>query len=140
TAPLVLPGPDVCAAPSRVKMPSVRPAPAALITLRNVRRSKAPMRCSCSRSEFIVCSSSHIARCFFDCRTNTNVSRATTNIAAHRRVDIGIGGPFLFGEERGGGHDLPGLAIAALRHVELLPRRLQRRALARPQTFDRRDV
>ena len=43
------------------------------------------------------------------------------------------------GEQRRRRHDLAGLAVAALRHVELLPRALQRMRAVGRQPFDRRD-
>ena len=42
-------------------------------------------------------------------------------------------------EQRRGRHDLAGLAVAALRHVDLLPRQLQRVGAVGRQPFDRRD-
>src|SRR6185312_13534254 len=46
----------------------------------------------------------------------------------------------VLGEERGRRHHLARLAVAALRHVEPLPRRLHRLRLARGKALDRRDV
>ena len=42
-------------------------------------------------------------------------------------------------QQRRGRHDLPGLAVAALRHIDLLPRDLQRMRAVRGQPFERRD-
>jgi hypothetical protein len=44
-------------------------------------------------------------------------------IAASMSASVGL---LVFGEQRGRRHDLPDWQVAALRHVELLPRRLQR--------------
>ena len=53
-------------------------------------------------------------------------SATAANIPVHRFVDIGVGGMRLFFQQRGGLHDLAGLAVAALRHIEIAPRNLQR--------------
>ena len=53
------------------------------------------------------------------------VRGAAAEIAVHGRVDIRVGGLGCLGQQRGGGHDLARLTVAALRHVELFPRALQ---------------
>src|SRR5437588_7720101 len=89
--PLVLPGPDTCAAVSTAKIPSVKPAPVADIALRKVRRSIGvdASFSACRRNGFIVRSSTQVLRRFFDCGADAYVRCATANIAAHRGVDIG---------------------------------------------------
>src|SRR6185436_4574620 len=54
----------------------------------------------------------------------------------HRRVDVGIGGLLVLGEQRCCRHELPGLAVAALRHVQLRPSLLHRVAGVARQPFD----
>jgi hypothetical protein len=62
---------------------------------------------------------------FFDGRTggavdgfaDALIGAAAADIAAHEVVDIGVGGFWFLGEQRDCGHDLAGLAIAALRDV-----------------------
>src|SRR5580704_846771 len=55
---------------------------------------------------------------------DAGISRAAANVAAHCAVDIRIGGRGVLFEQRSGGHDLAGLAVAALRHLQADPRRL----------------
>src|SRR5579883_2324835 len=67
--------------------------------------------------------------------------RAATTDVGDGVVDILICRLRVLPQQRGSGHDLSGLAIAALRHVVLQPRSLHRmaHAVAR-QTFDRGDM
>src|SRR5438093_6573876 len=51
--------------------------------------------------------------------------RAAAADVGHRRVDVAVGGMRSFREQRRGGHDLPRLAVAALRHVFLEPRAMR---------------
>src|SRR3989442_4927247 len=55
----------------------------------------------------------------------------------HRGVDIGVARGAVLGEQRRGGHDLPGLAVAALRHVLRDPGPLHPVAAARRQPVGR---
>src|SRR5512133_2741471 len=55
---------------------------------------------------------------------DADIGAAAAEIAVHGGVDIRVGGFGSFGEQGRGGHDLSGLAIAALRDVDLLPRKL----------------
>src|SRR2546426_754088 len=55
----------------------------------------------------------------------------------HRGVDIGVAGAAVLGEQRYRGHDLAGLAVAALRHVLGDPGPLHGVAPAWRQPFDR---
>src|SRR5499426_1574029 len=72
-------------------------------------------------------------------RTDPLVGAATTDVG-HGVVDVLVGRLRLALEERRRGHDLPGLAVTALRHVELRPRLLHgMRAVCR-QTFDGDDA
>jgi len=67
---------------------------------------------------------------------DARVGAATAEVVAHGSVDLGIGGMRRVGEQRGGGEDLAGLAVAALRDVELLPRELNRVGAVGGETLD----
>src|SRR5215472_11982417 len=54
--------------------------------------------------------------------SNTMVSRASTDNSVHRIVDIGIRRRGNLGQQADRRHDLSGLAITALDHIQLLPR------------------
>src|SRR5215204_4770888 len=69
---------------------------------------------------------------------NALVGGAAAEIAAHRRVDVRIGRFAILGQEADRRHDLPGLAIAALRHVELDPGVLNRLRDFAADALDRR--
>lgn len=71
-----------------------------------------------------------------DSTSDAAVGSATANVAGHGVVDVAIRRlRFLF-EERGCGHQLAGLAIAALRDVEFDPGFLERMGAVRRKTFD----
>src|SRR5687767_6929881 len=53
--------------------------------------------------------------------TNTWIGPAATDVAAHGRIDVGIGGLGVLLQQGNGRHDLAGLAVAALRHVDFHP-------------------
>ena len=61
-----------------------------------------------------------------DCGADAQIGSAAAQIAVHGGVDIFVGGLRRLGEQRRGGHHLSGLAVAALRHVDLLPGDLHR--------------
>src|SRR2546425_948307 len=67
------------------------------------------------------------------------IGAAATDVG-HRGVDIGVRGMRVLRERRRGGHDLPRLAVAALRHVFLDPRALHGVRAVLGQAFDRRDA
>src|SRR5438128_1345639 len=67
------------------------------------------------------------------------VRSAAADVIAHGFVDIGVRGIGFLGKEGGRGHDLPRLAVSALRHVFLHPRSLYRMVTIRREAFDRRD-
>src|SRR3989442_7674949 len=67
-------------------------------------------------------------RRLLDRGADPRVGPAATDVAAHGLVDLGVGRLRRALEERGRGHDLAGLAIAALRYAHVDPRRLQRLA------------
>ena len=68
------------------------------------------------------------------------IGSAAANVVVHGFVDIGVGGLRGFGQQRGGRHDLPGLAIAALRHVFIGPGALHRMAAIGREAFDGGDL
>src|SRR5215212_7356505 len=57
---------------------------------------------------------------------NALVGGAAAEITAHRRINIRVGWIAALGQEADRRHDLPGLTIAALRHIELDPGVLNR--------------
>jgi hypothetical protein len=73
-----------------------------------------------------------------DCRPNARVRPASADIG-HRCVDLIVRWIWSLPQERYGRHDLPGLAIAALWNVELLPCKLDGMSPVSGQTFDGRD-
>src|SRR6266496_1143809 len=99
------------AAPSAaadVLIPINRPPPSAALALRNWRRE--------------IMSGPFLAvRRVLDSRADSDIRTAATDVPRHRGVDIGIGRVGLGREQRRRGHDLAGLAIAALRHLERDP-------------------
>src|SRR2546423_11106582 len=66
------------------------------------------------------------------------IAAATADVAAHLAVDLVLGRVLVGGEQRGGLHDLAGLAIAALRDIEGAPRLLHRVVALRVEPLDRR--
>src|SRR5277367_5270802 len=57
---------------------------------------------------------------------NALIAAAAADVAAHRVVDLGLRRVLRRRQQRGGLHDLAGLAIAALRDVQGAPRLLHR--------------
>ena len=72
-----------------------------------------------------------------DCRPNARVRPASADVG-HRRVDFIICRIWFLPQEGYRRHDLSRLAVAALRHVELLPCNLHRMRSVGRKTFDRR--
>jgi hypothetical protein len=68
------------------------------------------------------------------------VSAAAADVAAHGRVDVCVSGIGFLGEERDGGHDLAGLAVAALRDVLGDPSLLDGVAAVGGETLDGGDI
>src|ERR1700754_3087036 len=78
---------------------------------------------------------------FVDSRADAHIGGATADVAAHGGVDVGVAGLVVGLEQRRGGHDLAGLAVAALHHVELLPSGLDGMAdLVAADGFDSGDL
>src|ERR1700693_766170 len=67
------------------------------------------------------------------------IAAAAADIAAHRAVDLLFGRVLGRREERGGLHDLAGLAIPALRDVQRPPSLLHGMVAVWVEPFDRRD-
>src|SRR5882757_519600 len=89
----------------------------------------------------VVSSGAQAAGGFVDRRADAHIGGAAADVAAHGGVDVGVAGCVVGLEQGGGGHDLPGLAVAALHHVELLPGGLHRMAdLVGADGFDRGDL
>src|SRR5215469_3047551 len=68
--------------------------------------------------------------------TDALVGPATTNVATHKIVDVSVARIGFPREQGCGGHNLPGLTIAALRNVFFYPGSLHRMAAVRGETFD----
>src|SRR5438445_137597 len=98
----------------RRRSPITRPPATAAPPARKRRRLR------CSRIAAISCPSCR----GLDRRTNPLIGAAATDVAGHRLVDIVIGGLRGLGEQAGRLHDLPTLAVAALRDVQAAPRGL----------------
>src|SRR4051812_45234997 len=72
--------------------------------------------------------------------TDAHIGATAAEIAGHRRIDIGIVGSRIAGQQRGSRHDLSRLAITALDDLQIDPRFLDLRACGGvPDAFDRRD-
>src|SRR5580692_7337779 len=68
------------------------------------------------------------------------VTAAAADIARHRFAYLIVRGLWIFRQQCRGLHDLAGLAIAALRNIDLAPGLLNRVIAGRMQAFDRRDL
>src|SRR3989475_3251189 len=102
------------AAPSAVRAAPVlkpirSPPPSAALALRNCRRERST-----------VMSGPFLGR-VLDSLADSHISAAAADVPRHGGVDIAIARVGLGGEQRRRGHDLAGLAIAALRHLQLDP-------------------
>src|SRR5438105_11993024 len=63
----------------------------------------------------------HTMRSVLDSLADAHVRTAATDVSRHRGVDVGIRRLGMRGKQCRGGHDLAGLAIAALRYLQLDP-------------------
>src|SRR6267378_4088293 len=102
------------AAPSAVRAAPVlkpirSPPPSAALALRNCRRERSTVM------------SGPFLGGVLDSLADPDVRTAATDVPRHGGVDIAIARVGLGGEQRRRGHDLAGLAIAALRHLQLDP-------------------
>src|ERR1700688_1042605 len=68
------------------------------------------------------------------------VTAAAADVARHRLAYLIVRGLWIFVQQCRGLHDLAGLAIAALRNIDLAPGLLNRVITGRMQAFDRRDL
>src|SRR5687767_11211563 len=68
-----------------------------------------------------------------DGRADTHVGRAAADVARHGAIDVRVGWLRNLVKERSGGHDLPRLAVAALRYVQVDPSPFHRLARGRRQ-------
>src|SRR5437588_11579199 len=107
---------------ARKSNPTMSPTPRPPLTRRKSRREM-PFRAMRLR---MCISGLEVLRGFVDGRANTNVSGAPANVAGHRAIDVGVGRLRHLIQQRCGRHDLPRLAITALRHIEAHPGLLDR--------------
>src|SRR4051812_32587524 len=75
-----------------------------------------------------------------DGRGNALIAAAAAEIARHAVVDVLVGWRGLLLQKRRRLHDLPGLAVAALRHAEIAPRDLHRVHALRIEALDGDDI
>src|SRR6266702_946370 len=121
----------VCAsAPGRLN-PTVRPPPIAADCFRNSLREGANVVVMIASSRF------HRFRRGVDRRANARVGSAAADIG-HHGVDVLVAGVAILAEKSDRRHDLPGLAVAALRHFVVDPRLLHRVQAAEPGTEQER--
>src|SRR6266702_5483486 len=92
-----------------VLKPMRSPPPSAALALRNCRRERS-----------MVMSGPFLGR-VLDSLADSHISTAAADVPRHRGVDVAIGRVGVRGEQRRRGHDLAGLAIAALRHFQRDP-------------------
>src|SRR5271166_4836909 len=79
------------------------------------------------------------SRSLFDGGANALIGPTAANVAVHRAINVGVGGMGRLFQKRRGLHDLAGLTIAALRHVERAPGLLKRVIAFRIEPLDRGD-
>src|SRR2546426_8248830 len=101
--------------PSPVRRPSASSTPTA--AHRRRRRSRRETPGATPDSWFT-------SRRVLDGRADARIGATAANVARHRLVDIAVGGRGVLRQQRGGGHDLAGLAVAALHDLEVEPRLL----------------
>src|SRR6476619_2530756 len=117
-------------------MPSARPPPAAAAAARNLRRDRLVMVVvmACLPSALLL-----VAGREMDRLPDALIGAAPTDVG-HGGVDVGIGGLGLALQQGGGGHDLAGLAVAALRNLQLQPGLLHGATAGVGETFDSDDL
>src|SRR5262245_682072 len=94
--------------------PSSNPPPAAAPADRSWRRDIWPMSALIPRGRRLL-------SCLLDRRTDAGIGAAAADVPRHGLVDIGVGGSRDLREQRGGGHDLAGLAVTALHDLQVEP-------------------
>src|SRR6185503_6169174 len=120
-------------------MPSARPPPAAAELTMNSRREGSRG----SRFLFPMVVSSGLlagehAGSAMHGGADPLVGAAAADVG-HRLVDVGVSRLAVFRQQRCRRHELPGLAVAALRHIQFRPGFLHRVACVARQAFDGRD-
>src|ERR1700752_2670167 len=107
--------------------PMRRPPPTAAPTPRKRRRERSnPSVSTRSIIRLLVMSGPFLAvrraaRRVLDALADSHIGAAATDVSRHGVVDIAVGRVGLGGEQRRCGHDLAGLAITALRHLQRDP-------------------
>src|SRR5437879_13533502 len=101
-----------------VLKPMRSPPPSTALALRNCRRERSTVM----SGPFLAVR--RTMRRVLDSRADSHIGAAPTDVPRHGGVDIVIGRVGLGREQRRRGHDLAGLAIAALRDLEIEPRLL----------------
>ena len=71
---------------------------------------------------------------------DAGVGAATAEVTGHGGVDFGVGRLGCFRQKRSGTHDLTGLAVAALGHIDFVPSGLDGGSAFRIEAFDGGDV
>src|SRR6267143_506777 len=116
------------------KEPKAMPTAAAPLEIRNARREML-WKAMPSNPAFMAASSCFSRRAL-DRGDDLVVGAAAAEVARHVLHDLLASRVFRLGEERGRGHDLARLAVAALRHLLGDPRLLQRVIALGRQPFD----
>src|SRR5262249_55646916 len=122
--------------------PKVSPTPPAMLPMRNRRRSTeraAIFRASVSLMSDLL-RLTHLVGSAFDRLLDAHIRHAAAEIAVHRFDDLLVGRIQILSQQRGRLHDLPGLAVAALRHLLRGPRLLQWMFAARIEPLDGDDL
>src|SRR6266446_5803181 len=98
-----------------VLKPMRSPPPSAALALRNCRRERSTVM----SGPFLAVR--RTMRRVLDSLADSHISAAAADVPRHRGVDIAIGRVGVGREQRSRGHDLAGLAIAALRDLQRDP-------------------
>jgi len=61
-----------------------------------------------------------------NCGANSGIRGASADVATHSGIDVGVRGRCIFFKQCGRGHDLAGLTVAALGHLQRDPGGLNR--------------
>src|SRR5262249_47371440 len=108
--------------PAGTVNPITRPPVTSALVFRNSRRLE------CVKALIAFLSAARQRGRALHCVANPRVGAAAAEVAAERRVDVAVARIRLALQQRSRRHDLPGLAVAALHHVQLGPRTLHRMA------------
>src|SRR5437879_6758057 len=98
-----------------VLKPMRSPPPSIALALRNGRRERSTVM----SGPFLA--ARRTMRRVLDSLADSHISTAAADVPRHGGVDVAVGRVGFGGEQRRRGHDLAGLAIAALRHLERDP-------------------